>query len=158
MIVCCSSCNHSVNSCLDGFVPETITETGDSVRVLIISTFTLRPGTLVDVRVIGVIQMADEKGPDQKILAVVNSDPRSAELLNIDNVPAHRKKEIMHFFKTYKDLEATKFVEMREFGDRDAAYKLITEAHERYIRVKSGGTHPTEGTAAAPIEAQKSVE
>lgn len=65
-------------------------------------------------------------------------DPRVSEIQDIDDVSSHRKKEIAHFFQTYKNLEVAKFVEMKQWGDRAMAQQLIAEAHQRYVLLKEG--------------------
>ena len=40
-------------------------------------------GTMCDVRIVGALDMADEKGEDQKLLAVVHSDPRWNEIQDL---------------------------------------------------------------------------
>jgi hypothetical protein len=37
-----------------------------------------------------------------------------AEVVDIEDVPAHRRREIEHFFRTYKELEVAKYVEIRQ--------------------------------------------
>lgn len=59
-----------------GFVKDTLAEDGDHLDVLIFTYEPTFPGCLVEVRPIGMLDMRDEKGIDQKILAVPVGDPR----------------------------------------------------------------------------------
>ena len=71
-------------------------------------------GTFVDARVIGVLDMADEKGQDAKLLAVVHADPRFDEITDLTDIQEHVKIEIQHFFETYKSLEKNKWSKVQE--------------------------------------------
>ena len=71
------------------------------------------PGCLILSRPIGMFRMTDEKGPDDKVLCVPASDPRQAELRDLDDLPYFERLEIEHFFLIYKQLEPGKSVEGR---------------------------------------------
>src|SRR5690349_13650262 len=53
-----------------GFIPATLALDGDPLDALVLTTEPTFPGCLVAASPIGVLDMRDEKGPDQKILAV----------------------------------------------------------------------------------------
>lgn len=53
-----------------GFLEDTLAEDGDHLDVLVFTYEPTFPGCLVEVRPIGVLDIRDEKGRDQKILAV----------------------------------------------------------------------------------------
>ncbi len=53
-----------------GFIPQTSAEDGDPVDVLVISTYPVAPGTVIPARPIGMLQMEDEAGVDEKILSI----------------------------------------------------------------------------------------
>jgi hypothetical protein len=59
-------------------------------------------------RPIGVFWMKDEKGPDAKIISVVDGDPDFERIRQLDDLPRHLLDEIEHFFNIYKDLEPGK--------------------------------------------------
>ena len=75
--------------------------------------------------------MHDEKGEDEKILAVPDVDPRFDELKHLSDMRPHRLREVEHFFSIYKDLEDKK-VEIKGWEDRDSAYAAIERAIEAY--------------------------
>jgi inorganic pyrophosphatase len=54
---------------------------------------------------VGVLDMADEKGHDYKILAVAHDDPRWEGTDELEDLSPHRLREIENFFLTYKTLE-----------------------------------------------------
>ena len=82
-------------------------------------------------RTIGVFHMADEKGPDQKLLCVPLGDPAFARIRDIHDVAAELRDEIEHFFQRYKDLEPAKRTETRGWGNRDEAERILAAARER---------------------------
>jgi len=88
-----------------GFVPHTLSEDGDHLDILVIISEPTFPGCIVSVRPIGVLDMEDEAGRDYKIIAVAEKDPRSATINALDDTNEHFRKEVSHFFETYKHLE-----------------------------------------------------
>jgi inorganic pyrophosphatase len=101
-----------------GFVPGTHAEDGDPLDVLVLIDQPTFTGCLMRVRPVGHLDMEDEKGPDQKVLAVPLHDPRYEEVRDLGDVPPHRLREIEHFFTIYKELEKK---HVRVIGWRDLA-------------------------------------
>jgi inorganic pyrophosphatase len=89
-----------------GFIEGTLAEDGDEVDILVLIEEPTFSGCLIDARPIGMLQMRDEKGPDNKVLGVPVADPRWRHLKDIHEVPPHLLNEIENFFLTYKRLEA----------------------------------------------------
>jgi inorganic pyrophosphatase len=116
-----------------GFLTDTLAEDGDHLDVLIFVYEPTFPGCLVDVRPIGVLDMRDEKGHDQKILAVPVGDPRFDGVEALDDVPPHFLKEVEHFFTVYKTLER-KPVEIFGWAGADEAWRLVAEAQQAFVR------------------------
>lgn len=114
-----------------GFIPNTLSEDGDPVDVLVLAPYPVVPGSVIRARPIGVLKMEDESGKDEKILAV----PVSKLSMYYDKVesytdlPESQVKQIEHFFTHYKDLEAGKWVKIEGWDDKDMAAKLISEGH-----------------------------
>ncbi len=88
-----------------GFVLNTKAADGDPLDVLIIVEEPTFPGCHVTIRPIGVLVMRDEKGLDEKILAVPTADPRFSAIEDISQLQPHWLTEIENFFRTYKLLE-----------------------------------------------------
>ncbi|MDR7521623.1 MAG: inorganic diphosphatase [Armatimonadota bacterium] len=114
-----------------GFLEDTLAEDGDHLDVLIFTYEPTFPGCLVDVRPIGVLDMRDEKGHDQKILAVPAGDPRFDGVTDLEHVPSHFLKEVTHFFTVYKELEQ-KPVEIYGWAGAQEARRLVGEAARRF--------------------------
>lgn len=91
--------------CDYGFIEGSMAEDGDPLDVLVIIAEPTFPGCVVRARPVGVLDMADEKGHDYKILAVAHDDPRWDATWSLDDLSPHRLKEIENFFETYKTLE-----------------------------------------------------
>jgi len=89
------------------------------------------PGCRIRVRPVGIFNMSDEKGPDEKIICVPVNDPTWGKLADVHDIPPELRNEIEHFFQVYKDLEKTGAVETRGFGNRSEAEDVIAAARER---------------------------
>jgi len=114
-----------------GYIEDTLGEDGDPLDALIIHPGTpLFPGVLVEARAIGMFKMTDEKGGDDKILAVVD-DPRMDHIQDIGDVAKHHLDEIQHFFERYKDLEPGKHVLGSDWVGRAEAEAEIERSRER---------------------------
>lgn len=109
-----------------GFVPSTLAEDGDPVDILVLNDQPIYPGALLEARPIGFLEMSDEKGRDQKILAVSMGDPRYKEYMSLKDVTRHRLREIEHFFEIYKELEG-KATEVEGWCDVEDAHRLILD-------------------------------
>ncbi|AHM58615.1 inorganic pyrophosphatase [Flammeovirgaceae bacterium 311] len=118
-----------------GFFLETLGEDGDALDALVLVSEPTFPGCVIEVRPIGVFFMTDEKGPDAKILCVPMSDPIWNKFFSLEEINAHLKNEIEHFFQVYKDLEKKK-VGIEGWGNKEEALKLIKQAQDRYENQK----------------------
>jgi inorganic pyrophosphatase len=107
-----------------GYIPQTHYVDGDPIDVLVLISHPTFPGCIIEVSPIGVLEMTDEKGPDEKLLCVALKDPRYGYRKSISELNDHTLKEIHHFFTVYKDLE-DKFVEVRNWHDRPKAIEII---------------------------------
>jgi inorganic pyrophosphatase len=116
-----------------GFVPHTLSEDGDPIDVLIANTRPLVPGCVMSCRPVGVLVMADEKGRDEKIVAVPASHitRRWENVHDFSDLPEITRDQINHFFEHYKDLEPGKWVKVENWGDAARAKQMIAEAIER---------------------------
>ena len=116
-----------------GFVPHTLSEDGDPIDVLIANTRPLVPGCVMSCRPIGVLVMADEKGRDEKIVAVPSKHitRRWEKVHEFLDLPEITRDQINHFFEHYKDLEPGKWVKVENWGNAARAREMIVEAIER---------------------------
>lgn len=113
--------------CNYGFVPQTLSQDGDPVDVMVVGNRPLVPGAVVGARPVGVLIMEDEAGMDEKILAVPS--PRLTRYYSkircYEDLPDILIERISHFFEHYKDLEPTKWVKLVGWRGVDEAEKLI---------------------------------
>lgn len=114
-----------------GFIPDTLGRDGDPLDALVLVWEPTFPGCMIEAKPIGVFEMSDEKGEDEKILCVPVGDPQWNHLESIGDVPPHFLKEIEHFFKIYKDLEG-KNTTTKGWKDKDAAIEVIKDCLKRY--------------------------
>jgi inorganic pyrophosphatase len=120
-----------------GFIPRTFCDDGDPLDALVLGQEQVYPLTIVGARAIGVMRMRDEKGIDDKIIAVNIYDPAFNTYTNHDQLPEHMLKEIRRFFQDYKVLE-NKLVEVEDFmGAKDAA-RIVREALSLYRQLRRG--------------------
>lgn len=120
-----------------GFIPSTLAADGDPLDVLVLVHDPSFPGCLVEVRPIGVLEMTDQGKKDEKILAVLESNPRHTQFSNYTDVYPHLLKEIAHFFSIYKDLEG-KRTKMIGWQDVAKAHEIINDSHQRYLQTLRG--------------------
>ncbi|OGK16396.1 inorganic pyrophosphatase [Candidatus Roizmanbacteria bacterium RIFCSPHIGHO2_01_FULL_39_12c] len=113
-----------------GFVPQTLAEDGDPLDVIVVSSYSLHPGTVLPCRVVGMLEMEDEAGIDTKIIAVPTKkvDPFLAEVEDIDDLDATLKKKIQHYFNHYKELEPGKWVKTKNFLSKKEALEAVKKA------------------------------
>lgn len=88
-----------------GFIPQTLYLDGDPIDVLVMLMHPTFPGCIVEAKPIGVLEMRDDKGPDEKVLCVATKDPRFNNRTSLNDLNPHTLKEIYHFFEVYKALE-----------------------------------------------------
>ncbi len=118
-----------------GFLPRTFCDDGDPLDVLVLCQEPVTPFCLMRARAIGMMQMRDDKGLDDKIIAIHLDDPAYAEYTHIREVPHHTLLELRRFFLDYKTLE-NKSVEVEEFSGPFEANKTIREAIVAYKKLR----------------------
>lgn len=119
-----------------GFIPQTLGEDGDPLDILVFCQEPVVPLTIIDARVIGLMDMIDTGKRDHKVLAVGVSDPEYNSYQSISELPAHRLSMLKRFFLDYKTLE-NKTVEVDEFHPPAIAFPIITDALNRYQNARA---------------------
>jgi len=114
-----------------GYLPNTLADDGDPLDALVLIWEPTFPGCLVQARPIGMLQMSDEKGTDEKILCVPVADPFWREVQDLEQVPQHLLKEIEHFFTIYKTLELKRTL-VEGWESKAAALAVIDKAQKNY--------------------------
>lgn len=116
-----------------GFIPHTLSGDGDPVDVLVCNTRALVPGSIINVRPIGVLIMEDNAGQDEKVIAVPSPKltKRYENVFNYTDLPQITLDQVSHFFEHYKDLEPGKWVKIGGWHDAARAKQMIVEGIER---------------------------
>ncbi len=118
--------------CSYGFIPNSLHDDGDPTDVLVRTDVPLLPGVLIRCRPIGVLNMEDEGGIDDKIVAVPidKIDPFQSHIRDVYDLPQLERDRIKHFFERYKDLEPDKWVRVTDWKGREEAEATILRAVE----------------------------
>jgi inorganic pyrophosphatase len=119
-----------------GFLPQTLCRDGDALDVIVLGQEAVVPLSILRAKAIGIITMRDDKGPDDKIVAVHVDDPEYSDYGDISDLPPHRLKELRQFFLDYKELEG-KTVEVGPLRGHLDAEDAIRDAIARYRQRES---------------------
>lgn len=113
-----------------GLILNTWAKDNDPLDVLLISSASIQPGIVVKCRAVGLAEMKDEHGIDDKVIAVpINKvDPNSESIRDIGDIPQFEKNILRHFFEHYKELESGKFMKFIGFKGRKEALKTISSS------------------------------
>ena len=113
--------------CNYGYIPQTLGDDGDAVDVLVVTPIPLRAGSVIRSRVVGFLDMIDESGRDEKLIAVPVSKmtPLYDDVKEATDLPKILLDQIKHFFEHYKDLEDGKWVKVEGWGDAAKARTVI---------------------------------
>ena len=113
-----------------GFIPNTKGDDCDALDVLVISSRPITPGVLVSARIIGMLEMEDEGGMDEKILCVPckKVDALYKDVETYEQLPEILIEKITHFFENYKKLEKEKWVKVKNWKCKEEALKLIEKS------------------------------
>ena len=117
-----------------GYIPQTLSDDGDPVDVLVVAPTPLISGSVIRCRMVGMLKMTDESGIDAKLLAVP-IDKLSKQYRQVQthhDLPESLLQSLEHFFKHYKDLEEGKWVKVDGWEGPEAARREIISSVERY--------------------------
>ncbi|MCX6752914.1 MAG: inorganic diphosphatase [Candidatus Nomurabacteria bacterium] len=116
-----------------GLIPQTWDQDNDMLDLLIANvTEPLVPGSLAELRVIGVMKFEDGGERDDKIITVLADDKRMDHIKSYNDLGEHWAKEVEHYFEFYKHLKKVGTCKPLGFFEADEAVKIIKECQERY--------------------------
>ena len=118
-----------------GFIPRTFCGDGDPLDALVLGQEPVYPLTIVEARAVGVMRMRDEKGVDDKIVAVSVRDPSFEGCTDKAQLPPHVMRQLRRFFEDYKTLEHKQVVIEDLLGPEDA-FRIIREGMEMYRELR----------------------
>lgn len=116
-----------------GYIDKTLSLDGDPLDILVLSSEKTFPGCIVDARIVGYLDVVDNGEADQKVIAVVDRDPRFDHVQELSDIPDSTLEIIKDFFKTYKTLQKIK-VEIKDYHNKEDALKLLQENRDLYIQ------------------------
>ncbi|HMT00871.1 MAG TPA: inorganic diphosphatase [Candidatus Absconditabacterales bacterium] len=121
-----------------GLLPQTYNaEDKDPLDVIVLSHYSLAPGSIAKAKVVGVLHMVDGGEADDKIIAIAYKDPFLWGIDTIDDVHKHTKDQIDHFLKHYKALEG-KHVDVSGFASKEKAIFITNECYKNFKNKYSG--------------------
>lgn len=114
-----------------GFIPNTLSEDGDPLDVVVLMDDELRPGCRIICKILGYLDTKDDEGDDPKIIAcpVEKVDPVWKNINNIfdKNISKHTLEKIKYFFQHYKDLENKKVI-VGDYFDSYYAFAIYNKS------------------------------
>ena len=113
-----------------GFIPNTLSEDGYPLDVLVVTPHPVVPGAVIRSRPVGMLMMEDDAGIDAKLIAVPHDklSPLYKDIKDYTDLPELLLRQIEHFFTHYKDLEAGKWVKIMGWENADAARAEIMKS------------------------------
>lgn len=114
-----------------GFIENTLSPDKDPLDILVLSSYKTFPGCVVDARVIGYLTLIDNGEHDEKIIAVVDKDPRFENINSLEDLTDHQKAEIKDFFQNYKTLQKIEVI-VKDFHTKEKALQLIEKYKKAY--------------------------
>ena len=117
-----------------GYIPHTLSDDGDPCDVLVPTAFPLIPGSVIKCRPVAVLKMTDESGDDAKVVAVPSDkvSSRWGHVHDKDDMPEELMERMAHFFEHYKDLDEGKWVRVKGWEGKEAAYEEIRSSIEMF--------------------------
>jgi len=114
-----------------GFIPQTYCDDHDPLDILVICSIDVFAMCIVEARVIGAMEMIDEREKDAKIIAVAKNDMSVNHINELNELPPHTLVELKRFFEDYKK-EEHKNVTVERFIEREHAYEIINDGIKSY--------------------------
>ncbi len=116
-----------------GFIPATLDEDGDALDTLVVCVEPIPVGTVVECKILGVLDFEDDGEMDYKIICVASDDrTENKRLESLDDLGEQWKKEVEFHFNHYKDLKKPGTTKVIGWGDIESAKKRVAESIERW--------------------------
>lgn len=119
-----------------GFIPQTLADDGDALDILVLCSEPLAPLTVVETRVLGIMQMIDQNEKDYKIIGVATGDHTMRHIHELVDLPNGTLEDIRCFFSNYKKAE-NKTVVIEGFSGKEEAYASIQQGCESYKKFRA---------------------
>jgi inorganic pyrophosphatase len=116
-----------------GAIPQTWDLDGDPLDVEIVNvTEPLIPGSVAEIRIIGIMKFIDGGEVDDKIIGVLNDDKRMSHIKSVEDLGDYFQTETKYYWEHYKDLKKPGTGKVEGFFDTTVARSVIRECVERY--------------------------
>jgi inorganic pyrophosphatase len=116
-----------------GFAPQTLWEDGDALDVMLLTTYPLAPGILVNARPVALMEMTDSGESDYKIIAVPVDDRRWDDVQDLGDLNQHSLREYQNFFENIKQLKPTPaVVTIHGYKGKAEAMEAVKKSVELY--------------------------
>ena len=115
-----------------GYVDNSLGRDDDPLDAMVLLQEPTFPGCVIRSRAVGMFLMRDEVGPDEKVICVMATDPRYAQVKDLDDLPSYELNEIEHFFQIYKETEPGKMVEKLRWAHREEAEEEVRNSLRRW--------------------------
>ena len=124
-----------------GYLPNTLAGDGDPLDIVVVTGYRLLPSCYIQCKILGVLYTRDEKGMDEKLIAVPISkvDPYMRDINKLSDLKEIQRDKIKFFFEHYKKLEPNKWVEVTGWGDKEAALAVYNTSVARFMESEDGG-------------------
>lgn len=117
-----------------GFVPSTKSEDGDPLDILVLTDEPAALGSLLPVRLLGVIEAEQIDGGrrtrNDRLVGMIETRYNRPSARELDELSSTVLDEIEHFFVSYNEVEGRTFKPIARRGASEAE-KLLAQAHKR---------------------------
>jgi inorganic pyrophosphatase len=113
-----------------GFITRTLAMDDDELDALIITDKKIEKDKFYDAYIIGLLDMSDEKGKDEKVLCVFEEDYK---LINdLSDLSNEIQENIQWFFSNYKTKTPNKWSKVEGFRNKEYAIKTYKKSRLFY--------------------------
>ena len=125
-----------------GFVPDTRMPDGEPCEALVVGSVSVLPGAILRSRPIGVVELADDEGPEVTRLLAVPLErlhPFYAGTTSYRSLPAGLLDEITEFFVNFHDCEGSRPLRLARWGEAEEAARVMEAAIAKHRAELNGG-------------------
>jgi inorganic pyrophosphatase len=114
-----------------GFIPQTLSDDGDPLDILVYNTVPIQTGILVECRIVGGLKTIDNGVLDYKLLGIPLYNPNNYnDIQDIDEMFLEVTSDFFTHYKNYN--KATKPVSVEKWYSKETMHELIREKHTAY--------------------------
>lgn len=113
-----------------GYVSNALDWDGDELDVLVYTTETFIPGSLLNARIVGAMKMIDQGETDTKLIAVHSDDYRLEKIQKLEDIPENWLENIRDFFSNYKNWKGKNQTQITGFEGFEFAIQEYEECIE----------------------------